>query len=318
MEIYYDGGIVIREKSKSILLDPRSFPSFKPDIIIVSHAHSDHYNLRVLRGFPEIPKIMSQATRYLIDEQKTLKNVIEVTPGDQLSINNFDFSIHEAGHVLGSIQTEITIGNNSIVYTGDFNLQARIILKPAKIVKADILITEATYGHPRYTFPQRTKVYRQVLELIKKSVSKDTFIFGRSMGTAQELTALIAFSKIGAYPLVHPYIAKINKVYEIYGEELGVYKVAQRGRVPGEGPAIMPLTEKIIEKESSKSIVCTGWAAGVSKRNHVPLSSHADFKQIIQYVLRCAPEKVYTVYGFSKFLADFLKNEYDIDAVSLL
>ena len=318
MEIRYDGGIVISEKSCKILLDPQSLPSFKPSVIIVSHAHTDHYNLKVLRRFPEVPKVMSQATRYLIDEKKILKNVIEVAPGDQLNFHNCSIRVHDAGHILGSIQIEIIIRDKKVVYTGDFNLQARIILRPASIIKTDILIIEATYGHPRYIFPQRTKVYKQILELVKSSSKAKVSLLGRSLGTAQELTALIAFSKIGLFPIVHPYIAKINKIYETYGEELGVYKVIQRKEDFNNGPIIMPLVERFTKNLSnSENIVCTGWAADLNKKNYVTLSSHADFKQIVHYVLQSGSEKVYTIYGFSKFLADFLKHEHDIDANAL-
>ncbi|HDH06752.1 MAG TPA: MBL fold metallo-hydrolase [Thermoproteales archaeon] len=317
MEVYYDGGVVVQQESFKILLDPRRIPSFKPDVVVISHAHRDHYNLKVLRSFPEVPKIMSHATRHLIDKRKILKNVIEVSPGDQVDFHNFSTKVYNAGHVLGSLQVELVIGNKRVVFTGDFNLQARIILRPAEIIKSDILIIEATYGHPRYKFPSRVSVYRQILELIKNNLEEAT-IFGRHLGTAQELTALLAFSKIGVLPIVHPYIAKVNKIYEMYGENLGTYRVYQYEKSSNNGPVIMPLTGKIMRREpNSQSVVCTGWAAGIGKRNYVPLSSHADFEQIIQYIIESSAEKIYTVYGFSDFLANFLKHEYGIDAESI-
>jgi len=51
----------------------------------------------------------------------------------------------------------------------------------------------------------------------------------------------------------------------------------------------------------------SGWAADASTRYRfgtdeaLPLSDHADFDELITYVKRVEPKKVYTVHGFDEF-----------------
>jgi len=319
MNIYYEQGIVLKEENYSLLIDPVGYPSFKPDIILISHAHRDHYNMKVLKSFPQVLKLMSPVTRIFLDKKRNLPNVLELAEGQEVRLNKLIIRAHEAGHVLGSLQYEIILKNKRIVYTGDFNLQARLVLKPAKIIEADILIIEATYGHPRYSFPERITIYRQILECTKQLIDLGyrVNVLGRTLGTAQELTTLLSFSRLNLYPAVHPIIARINRIYELYGENLGTYRILslKQSNNNGENPIIMPLSSKISEKKNS--IICTGWALNKREKGYVPLSSHADFKQLVRYARQSSPEKVFTVYGFTNVLADFLKNEYSFDAQPL-
>jgi Cft2 family RNA processing exonuclease len=45
----------------------------------------------------------------------------------------------------------------------------------------------------------------------------------------------------------------------------------------------------------------------------VPLSDHADFSQLINYVKRCKPRKIYTLHGEAKFAKLLREMGYDAE-----
>ena len=297
----YDGGIMVDFGSKRVLFDPRRRPSRRPDVIAITHAHSDHYNLKVLRTLNNVPKVMSNATLRIMDPKGVLRNVIPIQEREEKEVSGIQFYAYQSGHIVGSLEFLVS-HRYEVVYTGDFNLEERIILNPAKILRGDFLIIEATYGDPRYTFPPRSVLYRKILEL-----SKEGKIFaGRRIGVSQELTALLALSKI-RIPVVHPSVAEINKVYEKHGELLGPYLVMNDPIE--ERPYIAPINYSA----SSDVVRCTGWAMS---GGGIPLSSHADFNQLVEYAARSGAEKIFTVYGFAEKFAVYLRSM-GLDADSL-
>ena len=62
--------------------------------------------------------------------------------------SEFEFVLHDAGHVAGSVMTEIRAGNHRALYTGDFNLQRQTLMLPCQHPPGpfDTLIMETTRG----------------------------------------------------------------------------------------------------------------------------------------------------------------------------
>jgi len=313
LEIEYRGGILIKLGSTLVLADPVSTPPRRPDVVLVSHAHRDHYSSRTLRSLRGVPKVMSPPTRDLVDSRRLLRGVIELKPGESVEVGDLQIEAEEAGHVIGSLQFRISWRTLEVVYTGDFNLQPRVILKPARVLKADVLIMEATYGDPRYVFPPRPSIYRMLLDLVRQREESPPKLAGRTLGTAQELTALLALSRLGVTPVVHPRIGRVNYVYEKHGEFLGSYAVSEELERVERAPAIVPLGWRRMRGDV---VVCTGWAVEWGGRWSAPLSSHADFEQLVEYAERSRAERVFTVYGYSRSLAEYLRRE-GIDATPL-
>ena len=62
-------------------------------------------------------------------------------------------TLYPAGHCLGSAQALIEVGGTRICYTGDMKLRPNVAAENGVVVPCDILITECTFGEPRYVFP---------------------------------------------------------------------------------------------------------------------------------------------------------------------
>jgi len=311
-------GILLRSEDKTILFDPVSVAEIPPDLIVVSHAHHDHFSIRVLKKYADIPKIMSRATRALIDPQNRLNNVIEVEYGTQIDIDGVTIEVFNAGHILGSIQVRIDLNDTMFVYTGDVNTEKRMILKPGEVVKGDVLLIEATYGVEKYIFPPRRELYRRIVESVKTKIeeNKPVAVMGRKIGVAQELTILLNMS-LSMPPVVESEIVQVNEIYEAFGIHLGKYIIADEAE-----PVPLPYVIKLSKKKRfpGEKIPCTGWM--VNGRG-VPLSSHSDFSRLTEYVLESSPQVVIPVYGYRREFAFFLKNElgfssYSDDKVELI
>jgi len=305
VSVKYRGGLLIRLGDKLILADPRRIPPRKPDLVLVSHGHSDHFSARALRALSEVPKLMSTPTWELVDPRKRLRNVVTIEEGEEIEIAGLTVAAYSAGHIIGSLQFLVS-HRVDLVYTGDICTEDRILLKPARPLRCDVLVIEATYGSPKYIFPPRRELYRAIVELSKSLRDRGLVLAGRRIGVTQELTALLSFSKV-ATPLVHNSVARINAIYERYGELLGSYVVTD-STIPPRGVSIVPLNAA----RKREALPCTGWAA--AWKSGIPLSSHSDFERLLNYVKLSSPQEVYTVYGFVKELASAVRERLGIEA----
>ena len=264
----------------------------------------------MLKAYPDVPKVMSRATHEIIDPEKRLRNIVYVEHGEIVEVAGIEFSAFNAGHIIGSLQFFFEMGGKEIVFTGDFNLEKRLILRPAQILKGDVLIIDATYGAPHYVFPQRGELYRKVV-----SIARDYFeeglpiIFkGRRIGTAQELVALMNAST-DVLPLVEDAIARHNFIYEMHGEWLGMYAYWNAQAPDAPLPIIVGLNSTC--RGRIPSCICTGWAKG---KQGLPLSSHADYSQIIRYVKESNASFVIPFCGFREELVKTVSSELGIES----
>lgn len=311
-------GVLLKSEDKTILFDPIGVAETRPDLIVVSHAHRDHFSTRVLKEYADVPKIMSKATRAFIDPYNKLSNVIEVEHGTQIDVDGVSIEVFNAGHIIGSIQVRIDLGDRLFVYTGDINTEKRLILEPGEIVKGDVLLIEATYAIEKYIFPPRRELYRRVVENVKARLEeeKPVAVMGRKIGVAQELVALLNMS-LSIPPVVESELVHVNEVYEAFGVHLGKYIIADEAK-----SAPLPYVLKLSRKKRfpGEKIPCTGWM--INGRG-VPLSSHSDFSRLTEYVLESSPQVVVPVYGYRREFASFLRDElgfssYGDDKVELL
>jgi Cft2 family RNA processing exonuclease len=65
--------------------------------------------------------------------------------------------------------------------------------------------------------------------------------------------------------------------------------------------------------------ILTGWAMDPGAKNYygvdeaIPLSDHADFSELMEYVKKAQPEKIYTVHGFTEFVRFLREEKFDAE-----
>ncbi|KAI7882995.1 Metallo-hydrolase/oxidoreductase [Lichtheimia hyalospora FSU 10163] len=212
--------------------DARRFPDFSYisktgrfteiiDAVVISHFHLDHcgalpyftemcgYDGPIYMTHPTkaICPILLEDYRKITVERKgetnfftsdmikaCMKKVIPINLHQTIHVDDeLEIKAYYAGHVLGAAMIYARVGNESAVYTGDYNMTPDRHLGSAWIdkLRPDVLITESTYG-TTIRDSKRSRE-RDFLKKVHDCVSKggNVLIPVFALGRAQELCILI-------------------------------------------------------------------------------------------------------------------------------
>jgi putative mRNA 3-end processing factor len=249
--------------------------------------------------------LLSSHTHSLISKPTTEPHEF----GDDIQIGPLKLSILESGHILGSGQLLVENGMR-VVYTGDLNLKGGATSPEAAVPNCDVLVIETTYGHPRYNFPSRDEVVKEIKDWVDDCHGKGQtpVILGYSLGKAQELTKYLSRDFSVA---VHESIYHYNKKYEELGVDLGEYTILD-GRRP-DVAIVPPSARKHMSGENYQFAFISGWTLhnGATRRYSAnrgfPLTDHCGFDDLVEYVERADPQMVYTTHGFAEDFSEELR-----------
>ena len=299
---------MIRVGKLNVSLDCREQDS---DINFVSHAHSDH-----ISGAGRGKKVLASKETIELMEIRG-KHGMEHIP------NLESATLINAGHVLGSKQlyAEPEELGASLLYSGDFQMQAPSVAAPIETRQTDILIIDSTYPDPSTRFPERNRVIAEISEFILSRLNDGIILFGaHSIGKAQELIRIA--NDTGTIPVVDKNIHFVNQVYLRHGVALdyvSFYKdeeeQAQSVLQNFMGITTMSKLHKTaallssLYKKKVYTAVATGFASTFNMRTHAQfvLSDHADFAQATEYIRLCSPSRIYTR-GSQKSAKKFAEN----------
>lgn len=285
----------------------------------VSHAHTDHIS-------PHEKALMTAATRRFFDLRLAGHNteLVELEYNQPHRIGESTTTLFPAGHILGSAQ--VLVENSCrIVYTGDLKLRPSPVNEKAEVKKCDVLIMEATFGLPEYVFPSE----EETRAMLKKEV--DTALGNKqvpvirayALGKAQEVIALLngLGYKVGTEPQIRQYC----DVYELFGysvgptvtvEDYGVSvedsgeRKAESGLrnadvlVVGSTSSLRRWSDRLAKR---RTIFVSGWGVDANARYKfgvdvvIPLSDHADYYDLIDYVKQAEPKEVLVTHGAPDF-----------------
>ncbi|MEO0093840.1 MAG: MBL fold metallo-hydrolase [candidate division WOR-3 bacterium] len=272
------------------------------DISFISHAHTDH-----LSNHKRI--IVSKPTYsfYKIRMRDSEAEPIVLDYYQPLNLNNHRLNIFPAGHILGSAQIIIE-GETTIVYTGDIKLRRGKTCEPIEIVQCDILIMEATFGHPRYVFPPQDELYALLKKEIEQALNQSAVpvVFAYSLGKAQETIAIL--QSFGFSVTTEAKIKEYLNIYQEYGITFGPVTTLDQewGEV-----LILPLSPRwrnfVAPLLKKRTIFLSGWGIDPKAKYQfqvdvvLPISDHCDYNELLQYVKIAQPKKVYLFCGFDEF-----------------
>lgn len=309
MNVIFDRGVYLAELD--LWLDSRR----QREMGLISHAHSDHtarHHHPVLT--PNTQRLLSVGP-YGRTPLLAKSNPITLEYHEPLETEGYTLTLYPAGHCLGSAQAlvESKLTGERLLYTGDFKVSPSPINEPLEPVPCDTLIMEATYGQPQYTFPPQEQILTTAYQTLRGWLSRGEkpIVQGWRLGKAQELLHL--FLAEGFDLAAEDSVYRIAKVYQ----EAGVVFPGQFRRFEGrwiEGEVLLcppgrRSTPGLDGLRGKRFMELTGWAAGGRPRwgrqadASLPYSDHADFKDLVDYVGRVQPKRVYTINGFPELAA---------------
>jgi len=300
---------MVERGSSRYALDPHE--PVKADYTFVSHAHMDH----VERPHPKTKVIAS-------DETVVLARARGVELGANRDRPPEGVSLLDSGHILGARALCI---EDEVLYTGDAAGRERAFMSKCRTRKARILITETTFGDPRYVFPPLEQTVREVNQMIAGAFDKGrpVVLMGYPLGKSQVLSYL--FSSWTPF-FVYESVREMNELYRQAGvplkAEAGSVDKALAGLPRGPWLMVSPmmgsrngLALRLKRDYGAVLAAFSGWAMDRGYGAHMgadysfPLSDHCDFAELLRLVEDVAPETVYTTHGFTDEFARTLRAE---------
>lgn len=318
MKIGWQGGVVVFTKEAKVILDPTSGRrTGRNTHIFITHAHADHtYGFRSGAKKYATPETIAIYRRL---SGGRLDDVIPVKLNQVVKVGDIDVTPINAGHMLGSTQFLVETPEKRVLYTGDINCVDTLTTEAAQVTECDELIMEATYGDSFYVFPSRHRIYARIVEWAAAQAKK-----GRSpvfqvyaAGKAQEIVKL--FNIYTTLPVVaNSFVSKVNDAHVQFGVKLNYEDASRRERQIPRGAHIFVTTYRDDSTSSERSVraVATGWALKMPSRGlaSFPLSSHADFRQLVHYARATRAKRIYIYTGYVDIFADYLGKKLGVAA----
>ena len=183
------------------------------DAMILSHAHLDHsgfipelYTRPPVNWFSTPPtkeiasllwadsmKIMAQDSPY---EQRHIDRAeIHFAPllyEQTLSLGDTDYTLHDAGHILGAAMVRAEHKGKTLFYSGDFNDTDSRMHKGASLpTDIDYLILESTYSNREH--PSRDENEHKLIQTIEDTIDEGGTVLlpAFAVGRSQELISIL-------------------------------------------------------------------------------------------------------------------------------
>lgn len=282
---------------------------FPTDRSFVSHAHFDH-----LAGHRQV--LLTETTARLMRARMPGKRQEIALPFHQPweDGDGTRFTLVPAGHVFGSAQLLAENHRGSLLYTGDFKLRPGKSAEPCETPRADVLIMETTYGKPQYRMPPVAQVLEDIRHFCRQALEdgKVPVLFGYSLGKSQEV--LSGLTEAGLPVMLHPQVWKMTKLYESLGIRFPPHREFKAEEAAGHIVIAPPQSSQspwLKRLGDRRTAMLSGWAIDPGSRHRsscdaaFPLSDHADYNDLLEFVRRVGPKLVHTVHGFaSEFASD--------------
>ncbi len=247
-----------------------------------SHAHTDHF----VSG--EVI-FATKATKFLSHLRKG-GFYKEVEFRKTFYIDDLKAKLYPAGHMLGSAGIKLWLENGTLFYTGDTRWFKLRTAEKSRFPRADVLIIEATFGVPSFTFPSPREAEKRLIAFVEEALGKGKrpTLYVNQMGKAQEVMKIL---EIHGYTVkASREMVKVARIYSKFGIAFG--------NIKKDGDVVL---------RSNRPPKANPWELTVSGFGQLKLSNHGDFWELMRIVEKVKPEKIFTVYGYAREFARILK-----------
>lgn len=292
---------------------------------LLTHAHSDH--ARPGSGTYWAVGSAEGILRQRLGQGIDLHNLAY---GQQWRLGDAKVSFHSAGHVLGSAQIRLEAGGESWLVSGDYKRDADPSCSPFEPVRADVLITEATFGLPIYRWRPGKEVAAELLQWWKAAPDRPSVLFCYAFGKAQRVLAELHGLGVEEEVLLHGAVQALVEPYRAQGIAMAptraLSSLPRDACVAGRlvlAPPSAHRTTWMRRLPRAQTAFASGWMAvrGARRRRGFErgfvLSDHADWDGLLRTARECGARQIYVTHGHSDGLARYLQEVEGIAAAPL-
>jgi putative mRNA 3-end processing factor len=280
---------------------------------IISHGHADHSRWgheQYITHHRNVPII----THRLGEIQVT-----GVEWGETFLINNVKFSLHPAGHIIGSSQIRVEHKGEVWVFTGDYKTENDGISTPYEAIKCHTFITECTFGLPAFSWTPQQEVLNNINQWWgqNKSQGQTSVLFGYSLGKAQRLLKYLDtdIGKIYTHGAIENMTAVLRPLVDFPETNL-ITRDTKKTELLGNIVLAPPSAHGSVWIRKMVPYVtasASGWMAfrGARRRRAVDkgfvLSDHCDWQELLTSIKATGAEKIICTHGYTDIFSRYLR-----------
>ena len=292
----------------NVYLDP-----WKPvEKAIISHGHADHSR------WGHQHYIMHYNTIPIAKHRLGDIHVSGVEYGESFSINGVKFSLHPAGHVIGSAMIRVEYQGEVWVFSGDYKDEADGVSTAFEPVKCDTFITECTFGLPAFKWKPQDEVMQEINQWWRKNKEdgRTSVLFVYALGKAQRVMKYLDTSIGDIY--THGAIENLTEVLRPMIDLPKTTKITRdtkkaelKGNIVLAPPSAHGTTwiKKMVPYVTASA---SGWMTfrGTRRRRAIDqgfvLSDHCDWDGLLYSIKESSCEKVICTHGYSDIFSRYL------------
>ena len=292
----------------NVYLDP-----WKPvEKAIISHGHADHSR------WGHQHYIMHYNTIPIAKHRLGDIHVSGVEYGESFSINGVKFSLHPAGHVIGSAMIRVEYQGEVWVFSGDYKDEADGVSTAFEPVKCDTFITECTFGLPAFKWKPQDEVMQEINQWWRKNKEdgRTSVLFVYALGKAQRVMKYLDTSIGDIY--THGAIENLTEVLRPMIDLPKTTKITRetkkaelKGNMVLAPPSAHGTTwiKKMVPYVTASA---SGWMTfrGTRRRRAIDqgfvLSDHCDWDGLLYSIKESSCEKVICTHGYSDIFSRYL------------
>jgi putative mRNA 3-end processing factor len=292
-----------------VYLDP-----WRPvDKAIISHGHADHSrwgHQKYITQHKNVP---------IVQHRLGDVNISGKGWGETFKVKNVKFSLHPAGHIVGSSQIRVEHKGEVWVFTGDYKIEDDGLTTPFELVKCHTFITECTFGLPAFQWRPQQEVFNDINQwwAQNKSEGKTSVLFGYSLGKAQRLLKHLdtSIGKIYTHGAVENMTEVLRPLVDLPPTHL-ITKDTKKDELLGNivlAPPSAHGSTWIRKMVPYVTATASGWMAfrGARRRRAIDkgfvLSDHCDWNGLLQTVEATGAEKIICTHGYTDIFSKYLQ-----------
>ena len=306
---FNDKGIYC-EQAK-VYLDP-----WKPvDHAIISHGHADHSrwgHKKYITHHSNVPIIRHRLGEIVVTGKEW---------NETFTINGVKFSLHPAGHIIGSSQIRVEYKGEVWVFTGDYKMEDDGVAVPYESVKCHSFITECTFGLPAFKWIPQEQVMTDVNNWWQQNREdgRTSVLFGYSLGKAQRLLKYLdpSIGKIYTHGAIEN-MTEVLRPQLSMPETIRITRDTKKEELKGSmvlAPPSAHGTPWIRKMVPYVTASASGWMTfrGARRRRAIDkgfvLSDHCDWQGLLQALEGTGCEKVICTHGYTEIFSRYLREK---------